>query len=189
MISTAELELRGYWSNPNGDYPEYLPDSWRSGPESVTITGIQTRTDQELVGIGWSGPIAIPGADMGSEYFQNDYVWDNRNRVFTSTPVSDLTRHQRALFSEFWRDIKASSAWTKIESTSSTLIPSETLAEISFLLAEPSRKADNSDRIQTVIHSVMNSMTFTDEELAEIQEAFDANGLCGVYTLIEETDP
>lgn len=46
------------YSPPSGDYPQELPDRWRFGDGTVR-TDLQSISNEELISLGWSGPISF----------------------------------------------------------------------------------------------------------------------------------
>jgi hypothetical protein len=85
----------------------------------------------------------------------------------------------------FWDALMTSSVYGSIREQSFVSLPMNTLAtEFIALIGDAKAGRPNEAAIQASMAAILTTGTFTDDELAELQAAFAAGNLDGIYTLI-----
>ena len=193
----AATEARGMYSPPNGNDPQVLPDSWRESlPDGPIRTDLPDLTDAELNALGWKGPIVMP-TNLG--YFTHDHKWNKETREYDVTEISEYDKQRRVGYQQFWNFlvdgvplldengelVKTDGiAFKKIKTAASQSLVANTLAtEFIALMSDAKNGHANITKIQEVLLEIVENITFTEEELAEIQTAFTRSGMFAIYTL------
>ena len=180
-VDLAATEARGRYSPPNGNDPQTIPDLWRPAPGEEVRTDLPDLTDAELNAIGWKGPIVEP-TDI--DYFTHSYKWNKETREYDATEVSEYEKQRRIQYQRFWDRLIITSAYTKIKTAASQSLLANTLAtEFIALMSDAKNGHANITKIQEVLLEIVENITFTEEELAEIQTAFTQSGMFAIYTL------
>jgi hypothetical protein len=195
-VDFAATEARGMYSPPNGNDPQGLPDYWREVIGGPIRTDLPDLTDAELNALGWKGPIVMP-TNLG--HFTHDYKWNKETREYDATEISEYEKQRRVQYQQFWdllingvplldengELVKTDGiAFKKIKTAASQSLPANTLAtEFIALMSDAKNSHANITKIQEVLLEIVENITFTTEELAEIQEAFTQSGMFAVYTL------
>ena len=175
----AEIQ-RGTYS-PNGAYPQELPDRWKFEDGTVR-TDLQTLSDDELASLGWV-PAAMPPTP-GTSYFTHSYEWNSETVSFDATELDEYEKRDRVRYRIFWDALINTSAYSSIKSTASQSLSANTLVtEFIALISDAKSGNANVQKIQESLNEILLNISFTDEELAEIQEIFQVSGLFAVYTL------
>ena len=175
----AEIQ-RGTYS-PNGAYPQELPDRWRFQDGTVR-TDLQTLSDDELALLGWV-PAAMPPTP-GTSYFTHNYEWNSETVSFDVTEIDEFEKRRRVNYRIFWNALIDTSAYSSIKSAASQSLSANTLAtEFIALISDAKSGNANVEKIQESLNQILLNISFTDEELAEIQETFEDSGMFAVYTL------
>lgn len=95
----AEIQERGQYSPPSRNYPQELPDYWRF--EDGTIrTDLPELSDEELVNLGWNGPIQMPPTP-GTSYFTHYYEWNSETLSFDAFELSELEKKKELIIKDF----------------------------------------------------------------------------------------
>lgn len=180
----AATEARGMWSPPNGAAPQMLPDRWKDNPEDELRFDIPDKTDDELVALGWK-KVDYPSYDTnGAAYFSNSYAWNSETRVYDATELADYEKANRVDYFRFWHDLLDADVYTTMKTAASTALVANTLlTEFIALLDDAKRGFDNTPKIQASITGILAGITFSADELAELQTLFDSTGMSAVYTL------
>jgi len=179
----AATEARGRYSPPNGNDPQTIPDLWRPAPGEEIRTDLPDLTDAELNALDWKGPIQMPPF-AGTSYFTHDYQWNKETREYDATELSEYEKQRRIQYQRFWDDLITTSAYTKIKTAAGQSLLANTLAtEFIALMSDAKNGHANITKIQEVLLEIVENITFTTEELAEIQTAFTQSGMSAIYTL------
>ena len=196
-VDIFATEARGMYSPPNGNDPQVLPDSWRESlPNGPIRTDLPDLTNEELNALGWKGPIAMP---TNIDYFTHSYKWNNETREYDATELSEYEKQRRIQYQQFWdllingvplldeneELVKTDGiAFKKIKTAASQSLFANTLAtEFIALMSDAKNGHANITKIQEVLLEIVENITFTAEELAEIQTAFTQSGMFAIYTL------
>ena len=180
-VDLAATEARGRYSPPNGNDPQTIPDLWRPAPGEEIRTDLPDLTDAELNALDWKGPIAMP---TNIDYFTHSYKWNNETREYDATELSEYEKQRRIQYQRFWDDLITTSAYTKIKTAAGQSLLANTLAtEFIALMSDAKNGHANITKIQEVLLEIVENITFTTEELAEIQTAFTQSGMFAIYTL------
>jgi len=182
-VDLAATEARGRYSPPNGNDPQTIPDLWRPAPGEEIRTDLPDLTDAELNALDWKGPIQMPPF-AGTSHFTHDYQWNNETREYDATEVTEYEKQKRVQYQQFWDRLLDTNAYTKIKTASTQSLQANTLAtEFIALMSDAKRGQANIIKIQEVLTEIVSGITFTTEELAEIQTAFTQSGMSAIYTL------
>jgi len=180
----AATEARGMWSPPNGAAPQMLPDQWKDTPEDALRTDLPDKTDDELVALGWKKVTMPSYLTMGTAYFTNSYEWNSETKVFDATELQDHEKENRVDYDMFWTDLLDADVYTTMKTAASSALAANTLlTEFIALLDDAKRNRSNCTKIQASISGILAGITFSADELAELQTLFDTNGMSAVYTL------
>jgi hypothetical protein len=176
-------EARGMFSPPNGAAPQMLPDRWRDNPGDAIVTDLPDKTDDELVALGWVGPIQMPPTP-GTSYFTHSYEWNTETRSYDATELDEFEKRRRVNYQQFWNDLIDGSVYSTMKTAASTALAANTLlTEFIALLDDAKRGSANTTKIQTSITGILAGITFSADELAELQTLFDSTGMGSIYTL------
>jgi len=182
-VDLAATEARGRYSPPNGNDPQTIPDLWRPAPGEEIRTDLPDLTDAELNALGWKGPIQMPPF-AGTSYFTHDHQWNKETREYDATEVTEYEKQRRVQYQQFWDKLLNTNAYTTIKTASTQSLQANTLAtEFIALMSDAKRGQANIIKIQEVLTEIVSGITFTTEELAEIQTAFTQSGMSAIYTL------
>jgi len=176
-------EARGMWSPPNGAEPQIIPDRWKNNPED-SLTDLTDKTDDELVALGWK-KVDMPSFDTnGSSYFSNNYEWNSSSRTFDSTALTEEDKKERVEYFYFWTKFLNSGAYTTLKTAASTTLSANVLyTEFISLMDDAKRSIADTTKIQTSITEILAGVTFSTDELTELQTIFNDTGMSYVYTL------
>lgn len=173
---------RGMWSPPNGAAPQMLPDQWKDNPEDELRYDLPDKTDDELVALGWLKVDMPSYATNGVEYFKNSYEWNSSTRSYDATEIE--TTEYKVGYNDFWTDLLDTNVYTRMKTAASSSLAANTLlTEFIALLDDAKRGSPNVTKIQESITTILASIAFTADELAELQTLFDFNGMSALYTL------
>ena len=182
-VDLAATEARGRYSPPNGNDPQTIPDLWRPAPGEEIRTDLPDLTDAELNALDWKGPIQMPPF-AGTSYFTHDHQWNKETREYDATEVTEYEKQRRVQYQQFWDKLLNTNAYTTIKTASTQSLEANTLAtEFIALMSDAKGGKANIEKIQQVLTEIVFGITFTPEELGEIQEAFTQSGMFAVYTL------
>ena len=182
-VDYAATEARGRYSPPNGNDPQTIPDLWRPAPGEEVRTDLPDLTDAELNVLGWKGPIQMPPF-AGTSYFTHDHQWNKETREYDATEIPEYEKQRRVQYQQFWDKLLNTNAYTTIKTASTQSLQANTLAtEFIALMSDAKRGQANIVKIQEVLTDIISGITFTTEELAEIQTAFTQSGMFTIYTL------
>ena len=173
-------EARGRYSPPNGNNPQTIPDYWRETPSTEPRTDLPDLTDAELIALGWKGPIA----DVSYNLFTQEKVWNQETREWNILELNQEQKENQVRYQKFWDDLIITGAYTKIKTTAGQSLVANTLAtEFIALMNDAKNNHANVTKIQEILLEILENITFTAGELAEIQTAFTESGMFAVYTL------
>lgn len=173
-------EARGMYSPPNGNSPQMIPDYWRPSPDEEVRTDLPELSDAELNALGWKGPIA----DVPFDFYTQDKNWNTETREWEVVEIDQFNKKKRVNYQKFWDDLIVTSAYATIKSEASQSLIANTLAtEFIALLNDAKNKNANVVKIQEVLFEIIENITFTMDELDEIQSAFTDAGMYSIYTL------
>ena len=178
-----QIEARGMFSPPNGNHPQMIPDRWRENPGDEIRTDLPELTDEELNALGWKGPIQMPPTP-GTSYYTHDYEWNTETREFDATEVDEFEKRNRVDYQNFWDDLIRTSAYSTIKASASQSLAVNTVAtEFIALISDAKNSNANIEKIQEVLLDIMSNISFTAEELEEIETVFFESGMFAIYTL------
>jgi hypothetical protein len=178
-----QIEARGMYSPPNGNYPQALPDMWRPASGEEVRTDLPELTDEQLNALGWVGPIQMPPTP-GTSHFTHSYEWNKETREYDATELDEFEKRRRVNYQQFWNGLIDTSAYSTIKTVASQSLEVNTVAtEFIALLSDAKNKNANVEKIQEVLTEIIVNIPFTEQELAEIQEVFIESGMFAVYTL------
>lgn len=172
---------RGQYS-PNGAYPQQLPDYWKF--EDGTIrTDLPELSDQELEELGWYGPITLPPFE-GTTGYTHEFNWNKQTFTF-DVRERDIDEVSRIVgYRRFWDQFIETNAYVNIRNLAiHSLEINVYCTEFIALLSDAKMGHINRQKIQESITNIFSNVTFTDEEIEEIQEIFVSTGMCHCYTL------
>jgi len=179
-------EARGMWSPPNGAAPQIIPDRWRDSPEDELRFDLPDKTDDELVALGWKKVDHPSYATLGPTFFNNRYDWNSSTRTYDATELEDYEKKERANYSEFWENLLDSNFYTTFKASASSKLAANVIYTEFISLIEDAKaipKSANVSKIQASLKEIIAGITFSTEELAELQKLIDVTGMCAVYTL------
>ena len=180
----AATEARGMWSPPNGAAPQMLPDQWKDNPEDALRYDLPDKTDDELVALGWKKVDSPSYTTNGAAYFSNSYEWNSSTRTYDATELQDIEKEQRVNYNKFWTDLLDTDVYTTMKTAASSALAANTLlTEFIALLDDAKRGSWNISKMQASITGILAGITFSTDELAELQTLFDSTGMSAVYTL------
>ena len=180
----AATEARGMWSPPNGAAPQMLPDQWKDNPEDELRYDLPDKTDDELVALGWK-KVDMPSYTInGAAFFSNSYAWNSETRVHDATELENFEKELNVQYDKFWRDLLDADVYTTMKTAASSALPANTLlTEFIALLDDAKRGVANTTKMQASITGILAGITFSTDELAELQTLFDSTGMSAIYTL------
>jgi hypothetical protein len=182
-MNNSEIEARGMYSPPNGNHPQQLPTYWRNAPGEEPRTDIPELSNEELNALGWKGPITMPPTP-GTSYYTHNYEWNTETREYDVTEVDEYEKRRRVNYQQFWNLLLNTTAYTTIKAAASQSLVANTIAtEFIALLSDAKNMNANVVKIQEVLTEIIENISFTEEELAEIQTAFTQSGMFAIYTL------
>jgi hypothetical protein len=190
------------YSPPSRNYPQELPDRWRFEDGTVR-TDLQELSDAELEALGWHGPITMPEDIEGTLYYTHDYIWNRETLSFVVVEVDEYTKQRRVNYKQFWNSLvngvdieftdengeltfvnSGGIAYQKIKNTAKVSLEVNVIATEFIALLSDAKSGDaDAEKIQEVLLEILSTISFTAEELAEIQQAFTESGMFAVYTL------
>ena len=110
--------------------------------------------------------------------------WNKETREYDATELSEYEKQRRIQYQRFWDDLITTSAYTKIKTAAGQSLLANTLAtEFIALMSDAKNGHANITKIQEVLLEIVENITFTTGELAEIQTAFTQSGMSAIYTL------
>ena len=180
----AATEARGMWSPPNGAAPQMLPDQWQDSPEDELRTDLPDKTDDELVALGWK-KVDMPSYEVyGAAFHINNYEWNSETRVFDATELAAEDKYSVPQYEELWNQLLETAVYGTMKTAASTALAANTLlTEFVALLDDAKRGLPNTPKLQTSITGILAGITFSADELTELQTLFDKTGMSAVYTL------
>jgi len=177
----AEIEMPRSTYSPNGAYPQELPDYWKFADGTIR-TDLQTLGDEELASLGWF-PAPMPPTP-GTSYFTHAYEWNSDTLSFDATELDEYEKRRRVNYNLFWENLINSTAYSSIKTASSQSLLANTLAtEFIALISDAKNDRANVEKIQESLNQILLNISFSDEELVEIQGIFTNSGMFAVYTL------
>ena len=180
----AATEARGMWSPPNGAAPQMLPDQWKDNPEDALRYDLPDKTDDDLVALGWKKVDMPSYATYGAAVFSNSYEWNSETRVFDATELEDYQKEQNVEYHKFWDNLLDADVYTTMKTAASSALAANTLlTEFIALLTDAKNRNANTTKMQASITGILAGITFSADELAELQTLFDSTGMSAVYTL------
>jgi hypothetical protein len=180
-MAETQIQDRGQYS-PNGAYPQELPDYWKFSDGTIR-TDLPELSDNELKELGWYGPIQMPPI-AGTSYFTHNYEWNSETLSFNAIEIDEYEKKRRVDYQRFWNMLIDSSAYLKIKETSSQSLLVNTIAtEFIALMSDAKNNNANIEKIQESITNIFTNITFTEDELAELQQIFVKTGMSVIYTI------
>lgn len=177
-----QIEQRGLFSPPNGAEPQSIPDYWRETPDSEPRTDLPELSDAELNALGWKGPIEYP------DFHIYNKVWNTETREWDLIELKTYEKEARIDYYKFWGDLVVTNAYNTIKTLAKqSLEVNAVVTEFIALLNDAKNGNANIDKIQEVLFEIIENIPFTQEELEEIQSAFNKAGMYSVYTLESPT--
>lgn len=173
-------EAKRMFSPPNGGAPQMIPDYWKETPDSEPRTDLQNLSDAELNALGWKGPIEY----IFPDFYTQDVVWNRETREWNLVETDQSIREKRINYQEFWNKLIITNAYNTIKTLARQSLEVNAIAtEFIALITDAKNENGNIDKIQEVLFEIVNNVSFTQEELTEIQSAFIDSGMYSVYTL------
>lgn len=192
------------YSPPNRNYPQELPDRWRFEDGTVR-TNLQELSDAELEALGWHGPITMPENIEGTSKYTHNYFWNPETLSFDTVELSEYEKQERVDYKGFWnyllngisfyvettdenesptRTNTGGIAYQKIKDTAKVSLEANVIATEFIALLSDAKSGDaDVKKIQEVLLEILSTISFTAEEIAEIQTIFTESGMFAVYTL------
>ena len=181
-LDIFSTEARGMYSPPNGNHPQILPDLWKDC-DGIIRDDLPQLTDEELNAIGWKGPIQMPPLPETS-YYTHDYHWNKESCQYDSIEVSEYDKQKRVNYQFFWDLLLNTNSYAKVKSFASQSLTANTfVTEFIVLIGDAKRGSANIEKIQQSFVAILENISFTSEEFAEIQTAFTQSGMFAIYTL------
>lgn len=176
------VQLRGQYSPPSRNHPQELPDYWRF-EDGTLRTDLPELSDKELHKLGWHGPIEMPPLS-GTSHYTHTYEWNSETLSFNAIELNQYEKEKRVNYQRFWDLLLDTNAYVTIKSTASQSLSANTLAtEFIALLNDAKRGNANVKKIQEALLEIVSTISFTTEELQEIQKVFTETGMFAIYTL------
>ena len=177
-------DARGMWSPPNKSAPQMLPDLWKDNPEDEYRTDLPDLTDDELNALVWL-KVDVPSYALnGAAFFSHEYQWNSSTRSFDAVELEDYEKEEKVEYEKFWNDLLDTDVYTTMKTAASTTLAANTLlTEFIALLDEAKNQTANPPKMQASISGILAGITFSADELAELQTLFDSTGMSAVYTL------
>ena len=180
----AATEARGMWSPPNGAAPQMLPDQWKDNPEDTLRYDLPDKTDDELVSLGWKKVDMPSYTTNGAAFFSNSYEWNSETRVYDATELETYKKEEKVEYNKFWTNLLDTDVYTTMKTAASSALAANTLlTEFIALLDDAKRGEDNPTKMQASVTAILAGITFSADELAELQTLFDSTGMSAIYTL------
>ena len=194
--------MSAQYSPPNRNYPQELPDYWRFEDGTVR-TDLQSLTDSELEALGWHGPITMPKDISDTSSFTHNYTWNRDTLSFDVEEIDEYNKQKRVDYKQFWNSLvngvnvvstdeneeitpanSGGIAYQKIKNSAKVSLEANVAATEFIALLSDAKSGDaNVEKIQGSLLEILSAISFTAEELAEIQQAFTESGMFAVYTL------
>lgn len=172
--------MSGLYSPPHRGYPQELPSRWKFEDGTVR-TDLQELSDDELHALGWHGPIEMPSHDS---YFTHKNEWNPDTLSFDSTELEESEKVLMVDYRRFWGSLLNSTVYQRIKSEAKLSLEVNVIAtEFIALLSDARQRNPNAEKIQESLTEIVTSISFTDEELAELQRIFTFSGMFAAYTL------
>ena len=183
-------QARGMWSPPNGASPQMLPDRWRNNPGDAIVTDLPDKTDDELVALGWL-KVDMPSYETkGVAFLTNSYNWNSSTKTYDATELDESEKRKRVNYQNFWNLLLDSDVYATMKTASSTTLAANTLLTEFIALLDDAKRGEVHTtsggvtiKIQTSITGILAGITFSADELAELQTLFDSTGMSAIYTL------
>ena len=161
-----------------GSYPQKLPERWKFEDGSV-VENLSSLTNSELESLGWYGPVDYPEG-----HFEYSYEWNPNTMSFDATELDMAEKQARVGYQKFWDMLLSTQAYAKIKSeASSSLIANTIVTEFICLLNDAKNNQATPIYIQNSLDQITSTITFTEDESAEIQNAFLKSGMFSIYNL------
>lgn len=177
-------EARGMWSPPNGAAPQMLPDKWKDNPEDELRYDLPDKTDDELVALGWKKVDTPCYETHGAAFYSNSYEWNSSTRTYDATELENYEKESGVQYDNFWTDLLDTDVYVTMKTAASSALAANTLlTEFIALLDDAKRGEANPGKMQASITGILAGITFSADELAELQTLFDSTGMSAVYTL------
>jgi hypothetical protein len=176
----------GQFSPPNGNYPQEVSEKWVL--EDGTIQeNLKELTDEQLNALGWSGPITFPAEYV---YYSNNVEWNKETKSFDIIPLREDQEDEvkrRIDYRSFWDKFASSAAYTKIKNYStSNLEANLTLTELIAHISDGKLyKQILKSEVQAKLDYFTNNITFTTDELSEVNTIFIETGFAVLFTFGE----
>jgi len=172
--------MSDFYSPPSRNHPQKLPDFWKF-EDGTVHTDLQTLSDDELHALGWHGPIEMPSTEI---YFTHRIEWNSDTLSFDCTELEDYEKDEGVNYKRFWKDLLEGTAYQKIKNSAKVSLEANVAATEFIALLSDAKSGDaNVEKIQGSLLEILSAISFTAEELAEIQQAFTESGMFAVYTL------
>lgn len=184
------------YSPPHKGYPQELPDYWKFQDGTIR-TDLRELSDAELLALEWYGPIEMPPFP-GTNYFTHNYNWNPDTISFDVVEASEGEKRERVNYREFWSllvngtvnletgETSGGTVYQKIKSSAKQSLEVNVSATEFISLMADARQGNefaNVEKIQEVLTEITTLVTFSDSELAELQEIFTKTGMYAVYTI------
>jgi len=188
--------MSGLYSPPHKGYPQELPDYWKFQDGTIR-TDLQELSDAELLALEWYGPIEMPTYSE-TEIFTHRYDWNPDTLSFDKVEVGEEEKKSRVNYKEFWSllvngsvnpetgEKSGGAVYQKIKSVAKQSLEVNVSATEFISLMGDARQGNefaNVEKIQEVLTEIVTLVTFTTEELAELQEIFTKTGMFAVYSI------
>lgn len=173
-----DIQSRGLFSPPNGAEPQLIPNYWRETPDSEPRVDLPELSDAELNALGWKGPIEYPDLNI------YDRVWNTETREWELVELDLYKKEKKINYQWFWDKLITTNAYNTIKTLAKQSLEVNTIAtEFIALLSDAKNKNANIAKIQEVLFEIIENIPLTQEELGEIQTAFNNAGMYSIYTL------
>lgn len=182
-MDISNIELRGMFSPPNKKEPQLIPDYWKETPTSLPVTNLPDLTDEELNSLGWKGPIQTPPLP-GTSYLTHKFIWNQSTREYEAIELSDYEKRLSVNYQYFWDKLLDSLAYAKIKSESVQSLATNTIVtEFIALISDAKQGKPNVEKIQSSLLEILSAISFTDDELSEINLILTESNMLSIYSL------
>lgn len=166
----------------DGSFPQLLPTSFVD-ENGTMYTDLSLLSKEELNLIKWYGPIEMPPLE-GTSSFTHDYKWNEKNFCFDAIEISTIEKESRVNYLYFWDLLITSGLYKKLKDSAKTSLSlNATLTEFITLINDAKNGKAYVEAIQSSIEEILSNVSFTADEMSELQEIFVISGMFAVYNL------
>ena len=176
----------------NGQEPKELPFKIRLD-NGETRTSLSELSDEDLLSIGFVGPISIPLFDESTQKVE----WNGNEYTILLLTEEEILQKQIELqrkelrevnYNEFWKRLIMTKFYKKLRIFASQSLEANTICtELISLFNDAKNKNANITAIQNYLNILFVTLQFTTQEVEELQKNMEENKLNLVYTLPDQS--